>query len=594
MFRLEISGIKDEVRINIGGDLTEVLSYRLADGNLHRLALSFSPNHVEMRVNCSVVYRRPTSFSSLISIDNSNYPNLRVAQYFKGYLKEMIIVSGSNGYSIQCPNSNIPCPSCEQFHNLVELTKRMEQRIEELEKRLTSAESTLKWVKETESGKYCLHNGKQYRNLEKFHDKQCLGYECRNGFVKRLNLREVCPKLENCLYGTYRGPSDCCERCSKHCPVKSGFAHRFEGETWTTIRSNVCEKWECSNGMRISRTKREHCPVKLKCSNPVWVPNSCCRRYCKKDACKAAGCSRNAVCHIHLGEAQCKCKKGYRGDGRRCIDINECETYEKCPYPHSCLNIPGSYQCNCATGYDNRHGQCVDIRSCKEDSQCNSNAKCINKVCECLPGYDGDGRMCRPICTEDCRNGGLCVGWNTCKCKKGFNGRLCGKDIDECLQRSSICGKNSLCKNTFGSYECNCKIGFERQKSNKECVDIDECKTKSPCPFGTRCVNREGSFECKAEGSNFKGCMDEGLYHNHTDKWKREESCRTMTCINGTIQSRYDECQCGKDTRNCCKSQCSRKEKICLDEHGIRRPSRLEWKNNCKICQCFIFLFKYA
>lgn len=80
---LEISGIRDEIRLNVGEDLSEVLNYRLADGNLHRLALSFSPNHVEMRVNCSVVYRRPTSFSSLISIYNSNYPNLRIAQYFK-------------------------------------------------------------------------------------------------------------------------------------------------------------------------------------------------------------------------------------------------------------------------------------------------------------------------------------------------------------------------------------------------------------------------------------------------------------------------------------------------------------------------------
>lgn len=90
----------------------------------------------------------------------------------------------------------------------------MEQRVEELEKRLYSAESTLKWVKDTESGKYCLHDGKRYKNLEKFHDKQCLGHECRDGTVLRLDSKDVCPKLENCLYGTYRGPNDCCERCS--------------------------------------------------------------------------------------------------------------------------------------------------------------------------------------------------------------------------------------------------------------------------------------------------------------------------------------------------------------------------------------------
>lgn len=182
---------------------------------------------------------------------------------------------------------------------------------------------------------------------------------------------------------------------SENCPVKSGFAKRFEGEKWTTKRSSVCEQWECINGMRISRIKREVCPKKLNCNNPVWVSNSCCRQYCKRDACKAAGCSKHAICQILFNEVQCKCKKGYRGDGRQCVDINECETYKNCPSPHSCLNSPGSYQCNCAAGFENRHGKCVDLRSCKEDSQCNSNAKCINKVCECLPGYDGDGRICR-------------------------------------------------------------------------------------------------------------------------------------------------------------------------------------------------------
>lgn len=33
-------------------------------------------------------------------------------------------------------------------------------------------------------------------------------------------------------------------------------------------------------------------------------------------------------------------------------------------------------------------------------------------------------------------------------------------DIDECLDGTAECDEHAICKNTMGSYECDCKEGF--------------------------------------------------------------------------------------------------------------------------------------
>ena len=37
---------------------------------------------------------------------------------------------------------------------------------------------------------------------------------------------------------------------------------------------------------------------------------------------------------------------------------------------------------------------------------------------------------------------------------------FCVSDEDECVLDASICGLNSHCNNTDGSYQCECKIGY--------------------------------------------------------------------------------------------------------------------------------------
>ncbi|ESN96422.1 hypothetical protein HELRODRAFT_68528, partial [Helobdella robusta] len=67
-------------------------------------------------------------------------------------------------------------------------------------------------------------------------------------------------------------------------------------------------------------------------------------------------------------------------------------------------------------------------------------------------------------------------------------------DIDECL--TSPCESNfTSCSNTFGSYECVCEDGFEKN-SNDLCQDLNECKFAT-CDWTTSyCTNTVGSYEC--------------------------------------------------------------------------------------------------
>lgn len=76
-------------------------------------------------------------------------------------------------------------------------------------------------------------------------------------------------------------------------------------------------------------------------------------------------------------------------------------------------------------------------------------------------------------------------------------------DIDECAQRGgeggNHCHLNTRCKNTNGSYKCECLLGYQRlDKFN--CIEIDECATdQHNCHANADCINTQGSYHCRCK-----------------------------------------------------------------------------------------------
>ena len=51
------------------------------------------------------------------------------------------------------------------------------------------------------------------------------------------------------------------------------------------------------------------------------------------------------------------------------------------------------------------------------------------------------------------------------------------QDIDECKGNKNKCHEDAVCKNTIGSYTCQCKNGFKG--NGRFCSDINECENSA-------------------------------------------------------------------------------------------------------------------
>ena len=129
-------------------------------------------------------------------------------------------------------------------------------------------------------------------------------------------------------------------------------------------------------------------------------------------------------------------------------------------------------------------------------------------------------------------------------------------DIDEC-KFQGVCPKTAECKNSQGSYSCNCLDGFE----GNFCEDINECSSTTACHANASCLNTHGSFACSCnEGyygtgdSCFPGrCLDDNCPQN--------QKCVSATTI---------DCECKEGFRGNSSSDCvdidECQENDCIDK----------------------------
>ncbi|XP_028649589.1 signal peptide, CUB and EGF-like domain-containing protein 2 isoform X1 [Erpetoichthys calabaricus] len=159
-------------------------------------------------------------------------------------------------------------------------------------------------------------------------------------------------------------------------------------------------------------------------------------------------CHMDAICQSSLKSYKCTCKAGYKGDGRQCEDIDECEYEHNGGCVHECNNIPGNYRCTCYDGFMLAHDghNCLDVDECT---------------------FNNGG--CQHICVNT-------MGSYECQCNPGFflsdNQHTCiHRSVEgmSCMNKDHGCAH--ICRETpKGGASCECRPGFELAKNQRGCI----------------------------------------------------------------------------------------------------------------------------
>ncbi|KAK7486426.1 hypothetical protein BaRGS_00022350 [Batillaria attramentaria] len=300
-------------------------------------------------------------------------------------------------------------------------------------------------------------------------------------------------------------------------------------------------------------------------------------------------CHKDADCITSRRSYRCKCKDGFYGDGKICVDDDECK-YENGGCVHRCQNTPGNFSCSCYQGFVLAPDglDCIDKNEC-EERQGGCSHECINSLgsyeCRCRSGYtlDSDGRKCvtgswcRSVlgcehhCSSStsqnlrcaCREGyqlapdekhcikTCSVGNGGCqhKCTDTASGPKCtcapkyilASDKKSCIASCGVKngGCERKCRDSPAGPVCSCPAGYRIHQDGRSCLDVDEClEGNGGCSH--QCVNTHGSYECVCPpghkvAPDQKGCVD-------IDECVVKESC-DHECTN--VAGSY-RCSCRK------------------------------------------------
>ncbi|XP_053111315.1 protein kinase C-binding protein NELL2 isoform X2 [Hemicordylus capensis] len=609
---LESSGHRNEIRLHYRSGShrshTEVFPYILADDKWHRLSLAISASHLILHVDCNKIYERvvekpymdlPVGTTFWLGQRNSAHG------YFKGIMQDVQLLVMPQGFISQCPDLNRTCPTCNDFHGLVQKIMELQDILAKTSAKLSQAEQRMNRLDQCYCERTCTMKGATYREFESWTDG-CKNCTCMNGTIQCEAL--ICP-LSDCPFNSAPAYVDgkCCKECQLICMFEG--KTYFEGERETVHSdSGDCILFECKD-YKMQRVVKADCPA-LNCpdSQQISLSNSCCK-VCKGHNFCSEGhkCLENSFCKNLEDRSVCSCRDGFRAlreDNAYCEDIDECaEGRHYCRENTMCVNTPGSFMCICKTGYIR-----IDDYSCTEHDECltnqqncDENALCFNTVgghnCVCKPGYTGNGTVCKAFCKDGCRNGGACIASNVCACPQGFTGPSCETDIDECSDGFVQCDSRATCINLPGWYHCECRDGYHDNgmfsPSGESCEDIDECATgRHSCANDTTCFNLDGGYDCRCpHGKNCTGdCIHEGKIKHNGQIWVLEnDRCSVCSCQSGYVMCRRMVCDCENPTVDlfCCPECDPRLSSQCLHQSGdILYNSGDTWVQNCQQCRC--------
>ncbi|XP_034117686.1 protein crumbs isoform X2 [Drosophila albomicans] len=293
------------------------------------------------------------------------------------------------------------------------------------------------------------------------------------------------------------------------------------------------------------------------------------QRSASLNACPQENCLNGGTClGYNSNNYTCICANGYTGyncqlnsaDGGTTLaltPINCNATNGKCLNGGTC-SMNGTH-CYCAVGFSG--DRCEKVENCTP-LNCQEPMICAQNQCICP-----ENKICNQCATHPCQNGGACLdlpnGDYECKCQRGWMGRTCGNDVDECVQQPNICG-NGICKNEKGSYKCYCTPGFTGIHCDS---DVDECLSH-PCLHGATCHNKINAYECDCkpgyQGENCEIDIDECISNPCSNGSTCIDMINNFTCscipgMTGRI--------CDIDIDDCISAPCQNNG-LCIDELG--------------------------
>ncbi|XP_068789954.1 protein kinase C-binding protein NELL2 isoform X3 [Struthio camelus] len=536
---LESSGHRNEIRLHYRSGShrshTEVFPYILADDKWHRLSLAISASHLILHVDCNKIYERVVEKPFMdLPIGTTFWLGQRnnAHGYFKGIMQDVQLLVMPQGFISQCPDLNRTCPTCNDFHGLVQKIMELQDILAKTSAKLSQAEQRMNKLDQCYCERTCIMKGTTYREFESWTDG-CKNCTCMNGTVQCEAL--ICP-FSDCPLNSALAYVDgkCCKECQSVC-IFEGRTY-FEGQRETVYsNSGDCVLFECKDH-KMQRIPKDSCPT-LNCPESQQIPlsHSCCKICKGHDFCtEGRNCMEHSVCRNLDDRAVCSCRDGFRAlreDNAYCEDIDECaEGRHYCRENTMCVNTPGSFMCICKTGYIRIDDySCTDIDECSDGFvQCDSRANCIN-----LPG------------------------WYHCECRDGYHDN--------------------------GMFS----------PSGESCEDIDECGTgRHSCANDTVCFNLDGGYDCRCpHGKNCTGdCIHEDKIKHNGQIWVLEnDRCSVCSCQSGYVMCRRMVCDCENPTVDlfCCPECDPRLSSQCLHQSGeLSYNSGDTWIQNCQQCRC--------